>query len=274
MLGAVVIEGGSASAMTKALAALFILAAASARAQAPDSCTWSAERKAIAGRVVHQSSGKPVSGVVVLMQLPDTASGRVASATHRVALDSLGRFCFGALEPAAYRIRPHVLGGRIAPIELKLAPDDSIRYVTFIRERYRLSSEDRAQRDSALADLAFQRHRWKRLRPTRYRLRVDVECFCFGGPPPTFEVVGDSVVAIHGASGPRQGVLETWTTHTVERLFDALEAELRDDERLVTGISYDRRYGFPTRYDTNTRLGMTDSWFNVRVRFTRLAGWR
>jgi hypothetical protein len=262
------------SAMIKALVALLILVAASAQAQEPDSCTWSAERKAVAGSVVEDSSSRPIADItVVLTRLADTAGDPIPPATRReTRTDSTGRFCFGGLEPAAYRIRPLVFGVRIPPTELKLTAQDTIRHVAFRRRRYQLSLEERAERDSALSQLAVQRRKWERLRPSRYRLRVDVECFCFGGEPPTFEVVGDSVVAINGQPRPRGGVFGPWSTHTVERLFDALEAELRDDERRVTGLSYHRRYGFPTRYDTDTRLTMTDLWSRVRVRFTPLGG--
>lgn len=155
-------------------------------------------------------------------------------------------------------------------MNVRVADTDSVLHVTLQYRPRGLSPEEVARRRDLLAELAAQRRKWDAARPARYRLRVDVECFCFGGPPPAFEVVGDSVVAIHGASGPRNGVPESWTMHTVERLFAALEAEIRDENRDVTNISYHGRYRFPTRYDSDTRLGITDSWAKVRVEFSEV----
>jgi hypothetical protein len=167
------------------------------------------------------------------------------------------------------------LGGSYPVIEVRLWENDTAQHVTVRYGPFTLRRAEVARRRGLLAELEAQRRKWSRARPARYRLYVEVACFCPPVDRPTFEVAGDSVVAIHGVSGARDSVLKEWRGHhTVEHLFEELEEEIRNEGRRVTGVAYHQRYGFPIRYESvassDPHGAFDDTWFNLRVTFSEV----
>jgi hypothetical protein len=255
-----------------------------ARAQGRDTtgavdCPSSVERKAIAGVILDSASREPLPDADLFLSSRDRAADGFPRSART---DSLGRFCFPGLRAGLYALRPLVidptrypLGGSYPVIEVRLWENDTAHHVTVRYGPFTLRRAEVARRRGLLAELEAQRRKWSRARPARYRLYVEVVCFCPPMDRPTFEVAGDSVVAIHGVSGARDSVLKEWPGHhTVEHLFDELEEELRNEGRRVTGVAYHQRYGFPIRYESvassDPHGAFDDTWFNLRVTFSEV----
>jgi hypothetical protein len=276
---------GGVSNQTESLLVALLLTVSGVAVDAQDrdttsrtACSWSAERKAIVGVIVDPVSREPLRGARLVLSPKRPI---VAESLRSAQSDSLGRFCFAGLQPGLYQLRPSAVDSLRYPygpgeqlIEVRLSQSDTAHHVTIQYDPFGLPPAEVARRRERLAELQVQRRKWERTRPARYRLYVEVVCFCVPMDRPTFEVMGDSVVAIYGVAGTREDLLKEWPSHTVEYLFDELEEELRNQTREVTWLSYHPRYGFPTRYDSDARggAGHDDTWFKLRVTFSEVRG--
>ena len=101
----------------------------------------------------------------------------------------------------------------------------------------------RAERDSALAELARNRARWAAAGITRYRYRVTTSGGWQGQRTRLVQIV---------AGHAQDGGL------TVGELFARGEVAIRDTTIEVAVISYDPRYGFPTRVAIDPSVGTMD----------------
>jgi hypothetical protein len=252
---------------------------AAAQASDPTACHGSVERKALAGRVVDAETEEPMSGVYAYLeaQRPDTtfySNSEVIRGIsvnpvfrRRAQLDASGDFCFSDLPADTYRVEVRGLGYGASrqAIVLRLRSDDSLQTLTFRYRRYGRSPEEEAEAAKLLGALDANRRRWAGVRPRHYLLRVRTDCFCFGGPPPTYEVLDEVAVAATDSGGVRHTLGSGAETMTVDSLFDALRKSILDERRVTYAIQYDRRFSFPRHYETGSVTPMNDAWFKVTV---------
>jgi len=244
-----------------------------AQSPAPMTCHASAARKAIAGSVVDAATGAPMVGVLAYLRAsrPDTTlRDRGVLVTpdfvRRTDLDTLGRFCFEDLRTGDYRLETRAMridASRQA-VKIRLSPSDSLKSITLRYRPFGRSPEDEEGLNKALAVLDRNRRRWLEVRPAHYLLQVKRDCFCFGGPPPTFEVLNGVPVAALD-TGVRRALYSGETGLTIEAVFDTLRASMLDERGTVDSIVYDERFGWPRQYRTDTRTLLTDSWATLTV---------
>ena len=149
-------------------------------------------------------------------------------------------------------------------ILIHLGSVDTLKEITLRYRRFGRSPEDEQVVANMLRVLDDNRRRWIRSRPHRYFLRVKRDCFCFGAPLPTYEVLDGMAIATIDSGGVRHA-LRNEAGMTIDSLFDDLRANLLDERRYVHAVRYDQHYGWPSRYRTGATIPMNDAWMEVTV---------
>jgi hypothetical protein len=220
--------------------------------------------------IVRDTLGKPVRHAIVQL-LTDSvapATGSPGRFTHYRSTirydstDDTGRFRLELLSPGRFVLEASAVWMEGTVDSLILHGNDTLTVQVRMKVRYHAetSSSVRAQR---LARLAEAEVKWAARRPARYRLTARLECFCPSGidEPTALEFRNDSLVGTVDRQGRfHTGPAPEWREFSVPALFRAAEAAIRDLETRVTRIEYDPTYGFPTRIETDTVYGYTDSW--------------
>lgn len=258
-----------------------------ASAQVAPECQASPGVVSLSGTVRDSTGGglHPVSVTAYGPVPDDVPSGLARSraiATRAVRADSGGVYCLKDLPPGGYVVHPRL--HRITQWDLRqheilveLPTPGKAESLDIIYELVSMSLAERARRRALLDSLELARARWIRERPAAYRFQMHLHCFCFGmaAPRPTFEVEGDSVVRLLDMSGELPAsshVLEFWTAHTIDRMFDQIAAEITDPGRSIGELTFDARWGYPVRFSTDGRHGLTDMWRTIGVlRFQALS---
>ena len=113
-----------------------------------------------------------------------------------------------------------------------------------------------SDRTHLIDKLERQYERWLDERPSSYQLKVSRVCFCDPGVPWTSIVEG--LVVRHSSGGHRHdgGSLNP-ALRTVTQLFAEAERAARSDADKVE-ISFDARFGYPTRILIDPWIGSAD----------------
>lgn len=228
------------------------------------------------GTVYDSVSRQGLASVIVQLQPADergevkyTGSGWFART------DSVGRFCFrGAfLHPGHYRLTAShmpVLGiRRPAPTYRALRVDsleDTAISMPYRSLRALDSISAQRIRDSLLAVTRDQRRQWRARRPARYYFAAAANCFC---PNPLVTIVVEGDVAI-GTLDPKTGAecLEHSSSDslmTIDGIFDWLERDVRDPRNNRWNITWDARYGFPSRWEAGTEVIIVDAYGGATI---------
>ena len=95
-------------------------------------------------------------------------------------------------------------------------------------------------------DLAAAQARWTRTRPTNYRYRLSVGCFCPSeAQPVTIEVHGDSVFSRTNANGQPVDPRVASRYRTIDGMFGVIAGAI-GSKASTLDVVYDRTFGFPT----------------------------
>jgi hypothetical protein len=235
----------------------------------------SARQHGVIRGVVLDTLRRPASGVMVQLLTDSVAPApppgrgvtRFGSLIAIDSTDAAGRFAFTVASS-----RPHALVAYAVWVEgragsLIVEADDTLSVELPLRVR--LHAETPASvRLERLAKLTRQRALWSARRPARYRLTVELDCFCFAAMAGrrTLEFHNDSLVAVIDSLNRSEPVTTPqWKDFSVPSLFAEAEAAIRDLEIVVNAIEYDPAHGIPTLIDTDTAYPVTDGWFRYRV---------
>ena len=228
--------------------------------------------------IVLDTLGRPYPGVVVHVLRRSIHVSTIGDTTRSVVdmwsdtTDASGRFEFTSLGPRVYSLAFHqsfLVSGYADSVDLK-GPTDTVSVELRSTVRHRVFETPDSVRTRRLAELAEARERWAAHRVLRYSLVAEIDCFClvFGaGKATTFEYRNDSLVRLNGqrVRRPIDGS-PYFKSFSVPSLFKEVEEAIRNLDRIVEAVEYDATYGVPTRLDTNTAYGFTDSWFRWRVK--------
>jgi hypothetical protein len=250
-------------------------------AQSPDaaSCRGSVERKAVAGRIVDDETGTPMTGVWASLEArrPDTTFYSDSEVTHgtsvdpvfhrRAQLDASGWFCFTDLRSGDYRFEPRAMRENAShqAIIIRLGSTDTLKTITLRYRPFGRSPEEELLVARMLSSLDEHRRRWDASRPPHYLLRVRHDCGCLEGPPTTYEMLDGLAVATMDSNGVRHPLRAANGGRTIESLFDALRTTLLDERQWVGPVEYDPRFGSPRHYKTGIRTLLTDAWDEFTV---------
>lgn len=133
-----------------------------------------------------------------------------------------------------------------------------------------LPAADSATRTALLDSVGHARARWESARPQRYRMRVDFLCECARplDNAPWVLVYGDSILRDSVRADQRPLVVTRPRYYTVNGLFAALEAALRDTLVTATGVRFDSILGTPLSFNASRRCVSrctTGGWIDVHV---------
>ena len=225
------------------------------------------------GTVFDSVSRQPLTPVIIQLQ-PLTENGEPMHSGWWAATDALGRFCFRGpiIRLGRYRLtathRP-VLGHRRPPSthrDLRVeSPEDSAVSVPY-RSFDALDSIVLQQtRDSLLAMIRDHRQRWRAHRPPRYHYQAQPNCLC-PNPLVTIVVEGDSAIGIlDPKTGAERRASASDSLMTIDGLFDWLEADVRNPQNNLWSITWDARYGFPTRWEAGRDVILIDSYGGATI---------
>ena len=220
------------------------------------------------GTVYDSVSRQPLSLLVLQLQPTDDTG----APTHNgwwARTDSLGRFCIrGAFVRAGrYRLTAThlpVLGHRRAvPTHRDLrveAANDTAISLPYHSLNALDSLATQGTRDSLLDVVRDQRRRWRARRPERYYYEAIPNCFCAHALAIVI-VDGDSAI---GYVDPKTGVerrdpsAASWGT--IDARFDSIERDLRNPKNLQWTVTWDPRYGYPTRWEAGTGVVLMDDY--------------
>ena len=253
-----------------------------AAAQSADTttCHASVDRKAVTGRIVDDHTGAPMMGVSVVLDArrPDTAFDRDTDTTSRVTLapashltaelDATGRFCFSDLRSGEYRMAIYAMREDAShqAVFIRLRSSDALKTVTLRYRPFGRSPEEEAVIAAMLRALDENRQRWIQSRPRHYLLRVRYACgLCSAGAPETYEMLDGAAVARVDSSGARHALWAGVGVPTIESMFTTLRAKLLDESDSVTAVAYDPRFGWPSHFQTDARLPVTDAGAKVTI---------
>lgn len=218
------------------------------------------------GTVFDSVSRQPLALLVVRLEPADDTGAPIHNGWW-ARTDSLGRFCIrGAfVRPGRYRLTAThlpVLGHRRpVPTDRDLrveAPNDTALSLPYHSLKALDSIATQGTRDSLLQVVRDHRRQWHARRPERYYYEAIPNCFCAHALAIVI-VDGDSAI---GYVDPKTGVerrdLSAAAWGTIDRFFDSLERDLRNPRNLQWTVTWDPRYGYPTRWEAGTGVVLTD----------------
>jgi hypothetical protein len=225
------------------------------------------------GSVYDSITRKPLPLLVLQLQRADDTGVPVNNGWW-ARTDSLGRFCIRGtfIRPGHDRLTAThlpVLGHRRAvpthrDLRVETAADSAISLPYFsLSELDSIATQ--GTRDSLLAVVRDHRRQWRATRPQRYYYEKIPNCFCTYALA-TVIVEGDSAI---GYVDPKTGVERrdpsavSWGT--IDGLFDTLERDLRNPTNLQWTVTWDPRYGYPTRWEAGTGVVLMDDYGGFSV---------
>lgn len=237
------------------LAGLLVLASAGS-ALAQDLTLASTDSTGrIVGNVTALTTGASIPAWVTLVSL----KGERHQRSMVVRADSSGRFSLERLQPGGYVLKAAGAGTGDAQVLATVASGGT----TFIDVAVPPIGYDVAERMKQLEQLSEARERWIVEGPLTYQFTVRRECFCFGANQHWgLEVQADSTFALNSERGTPEVPAEL---AGMERIFDQIEAEIRDPSRSVE-VTYNRRLGYPERVRFDTLELLSDSWQTIIIR--------
>jgi hypothetical protein len=237
-------------------------------------CRASRDRKAILAHVVDAQTGAPIAGVYAILsaQRLDTtfhAAGGFSipsDGARVVEIGASGQACFTNLAPGDYLFAANASRHRSRQaIPVRLTGADTLKVITLRYRPFGNSTDEDSAAANLLRALERNQRRWVERRPSHYLLRVKRDCFCFIGPPSTYEVLNGIAIAATDSGGVRRIPSRAERGMTVDSLFKALRGNILDESRVVGAIRYDQRFGLPSHYETDSKAAITDSWEKVTV---------
>lgn len=179
--------------------------------------------------------------------------------------DDTGAFRFEDVPPAPHNVTTRGILLEPIAVDVNPRPGDTIHLSLAFRP-LKPPPEDPARRSALLASLDSARQRWLARRPVKYEAAVELYCFCLGNNGPiTVEVHDDSVVRTADRSGQPHPPDAIPQGLSVDALFRAIEAEMRDDHRRIHRAQYHPGLGYPISVRTDSPFGVTDQWLEYRI---------
>jgi hypothetical protein len=119
-----------------------------------------------------------------------------------------------------------------------------------------------------LDSLAAGRRRWTRAKVLEYRIQAHTSCFCMYTKAYLDSMRPLSLITVRAGAivgySPGKSLFEPGNQWTIDTLFARVESDAAEDQRVITRLRLDPRYGFPTEYHAETPL-WPDAWIQIQV---------